>query len=119
MSRFTDAAFTWTGETIHGRAEIHLLAGLAYEVGFLGSGWLIEAPAGFRCDGPSVPGWALRFLPIGRMARASVVHDRMRRDRRWPKLLGDYAFFEAMGVEGVAMHWRLIAFLCVLLNFSR
>lgn len=119
MSRFTDAVFTWTGATIHGRAEIRLLSPLAYEVDFIGSGWVVEAPAGFSCDGPSVPAWALRFLPVGRMARSSVVHDQMRRDRRRSKLLGDYVFFEAMGVEGVAMHWRLIAFCCVLLNFRR
>ena len=119
MSRFTEAAWAWTGETILGRAEIRLLSPLVYEVGRLGSGWRIEAPAGFTCDGPSVPAIALRWLPIGRMARASVIHDVMRRDRRWSKWWGDLVFFEAMGVEGVGLFWRLVAVAAVLINFRR
>lgn len=119
MSRFTAAVVTWTGGTISGRAEICLLSPLVYEVDFLGSGWVVEAPAGFCCDGPSVPGWALRFLPIGQMMRSAVVHDRMRKDLRRSKLWGDVVFLEAMGVEGVRIHWRVIAFLCVLANFNR
>lgn len=119
MSRFTDAAFTWTGNTIRGRAEICLISPLAYEIGFLGSGWKIEAPVGFCCDGPSVPGWALRLLPIGKMAKSSVIHDRMRSDPRWAKLFTDYVFFEAMGVEKVPLFWRVAAFTVVLFNFNR
>ena len=43
----------------------------------------------------------------------------MRQDRNWPKLLGDYVFLEAMGVDRVPLGWRLIAFAAVLLNFNR
>lgn len=49
---------------------------LRYEVGSLGSGRLVEVPAGFVTDGASVPRafWAL--LPVwGRYSRAAVVHD--------------------------------------------
>ncbi len=38
---------------------------------------------------------------------------------RWPKLLGDYAFFEAMGVDGAPLHKRLICLAAVLFNFNR
>ena len=55
----------------------------------------------------------------GRIARAAIVHDRMRADTRWPKLLGDYVFFEAMGVDHVPMAWRAACFAAVLLNFRR
>jgi acetyltransferase-like isoleucine patch superfamily enzyme len=62
-----------------------------------------------------------RFSPevADRIARSAVVHDQMRADRRWPKLLGDYVFFEALGVDRVPMGWRLICFVAVALNFSR
>lgn len=43
----------------------------------------------------------------------------MRNDRRWPKLLSDYVFFEAVGVDDFSLGWRLIAFAAVLLNFNR
>lgn len=72
---------------------------------------------------PSLPIWFAgtrtgRRL-ASRIARASIVHDRMRSDREWPKLLGDYVFFEAMGVDGVALGWRLVCFAAVLVNFRR
>jgi hypothetical protein len=119
MSRFTDAGWVFTGDTVRGRPVIRLLTPLIYEVDYLGSGWLVEAPAGFECDGPSVPIWALPFVPVGRMARASVVHDRLRADPRRSKFLGDLIFFEAMGVERVPLPWRLLTFAAVLINFSR
>ena len=43
----------------------------------------------------------------------------MRQDRNWPKLLGDYVFLEARGVDRVPLGWRLIACAAVLLNFNR
>jgi hypothetical protein len=119
MSRFTDAGWTFTGETIRGRAVIRLLTPLVYEVDYVGSGWLVTAETGFKCDGPSVPFWVLPFIPLGRMARASIVHDRLRSDLRRSKFLGDLIFFEAMGVEGVPTFWRWVAFLAALVNFTR
>lgn len=123
MSRFTEATWTLTGETKDGRPVVCLTSPLAYQVGFLGSGWTITAATGFCTDLASLPGWFARTAAGMRLAdqiaRASVVHDRMRSDRRWPKLLGDYVFFEALGVDRVPLGWRLICFVAVALNFSR
>lgn len=119
MSRFTDAGWVFTGGTVRGRAVIRLLTPLVYEVDYLGSGWTVTAEAGFECDGPSVPFWVLPVIPLGRMARASIVHDRIRSDPRRSKFLGDLIFFEAMGVEGAPLFWRWIAFGAALMNFSR
>lgn len=119
MSRFTEAQVEAFDD------GIHLITPLAYELFFLGSGLIIEAPAGFWSDGVSLrgPQWFRRVLrrimPIDRMKRAAVVHDLTRRDRRWHKLHGDYAFWEAMGVDRVPTFWRTVATLAVLLNFSR
>jgi Protein of unknown function (DUF1353) len=123
VSRFTEATWALTGETKNGRPVVCLTSPLAYQVGFLGSGWTITAPEGFCTDLTSLPLWFARTSPGSRLgariARSAVVHDRMRADRRWPKLLGDYVFFEALGVDRVPMGWRLICFVAVALNFSR
>lgn len=119
MSRFTDA------ETVLYDDGIRLLTPLAYEMFFLGSGLIVEAPAGFWSDGVSLRGpawfkaWLRKVMPMERMKRAAVVHDLTRRDRRWGKLQGDYAFWEAMGVDDVPGFWRTAATLVVLINGSR
>ena len=123
MSRFTEATWEANGETVRGRPIVCLISPLVYEVGFKGSSWSIEAPLGFCTDLASIPafilrtGWGKRLA--AEIARSAIVHDRMRSDRRWPKLLGDYAFFEAMGVDGVPLHKRLICLAAVLINFNR
>jgi hypothetical protein len=124
MSRFTDATWEDTGRlNDRGRPVYRLTSPLAYEIGFLGSGWVIEAPAGFETDLASVPTWLLRRSwgrrTAERFALPSVVHDQARSDPRMPKLLGDYVFFEAAGVLGISIALRLIAYAGVLLNFSR
>ncbi len=123
MSRFTAAAWVRNGETRNGRPIYCLTSPLAYEVGFLGSGWAVTAPVGFCTDLASLPGWFARTAAgtrlADRIARSAVVHDQLRADRRWPKLLGDYVFFEALGVDRVPLGWRLICFVAVALNFSR
>ena len=123
MSRFTEAAFRFTGETKNGRPIACLTTDLVYEVGFLGSGWRVTAPDGFCTDLASLPLWLARTAigqRLGRqMVRAAIVHDQLRQDARWPKLLGDYAFWEAMGVDGVAPGWRVVCGLAVLVNFRR
>lgn len=49
---------------------------LVYEVGALGSGRVVTAPAGMRTDGASVPQILWAFLPAwGRYSRAAVIHD--------------------------------------------
>lgn len=122
MSRFTEATWTETGQTKNGRPVVCLTSPLAYEVGFLGSGWTIRAAEGFCTDLASLPLWFARTAAGTRLrdqiARAAIVHDRMRLGQ-WPKLLGDYVFFEAMGVDRVPLGWRLICFAAVLINFRR
>lgn len=123
MSRFTAAQYDLTGETKNGRPVVCLTTPLDYQVGFLGSGWTITAPKGFCSDLASLPAWFARSV-IGRrlgdqIARAAIVHDRMRNDTRWPKLLGDYVFFEAMAVDRVPLGWRIVFFAAVLVNFNR
>lgn len=123
MSRFTEAAFHFTGEMKNGRPLFCLTTPLVYEVGFLGSGWRVTAPAGFCTDLASLPLWLARTgvgKRLGRqLVRSAIVHDVLRQDRRWSKLLGDYVFWEAMGVDGVALGWRAICGLAVLVNFRR
>lgn len=119
MSRFTDATWIQTGETIRGRPVIRMTSALAFDRHFKGSRWTIEAPAGFACDGPSVPVWLARVVPVHLMAKASILHDVMRRDTRWPKLAGDLAFTEACKIEGLPWFWRLPVLVAVLLNFTR
>ncbi len=85
MSRFTAAQYDVTGETKNGRPVVCLTTPLDYHVGFLGSGWIITAPAGFCCDLASLPIWFARTKAARRLAdliaRSAIVHDRMRQDR--------------------------------------
>lgn len=119
MSRFTDGRWTQTGETKNGRPIICMTTSLAFDRHFKGSGWTVEATAGFCCDGPSVPAWLVRLMPLDRMAKASIIHDVMRQDPRWPKVAGDLTFSEACKVEGLPWFWRWPVLVAVLLNFSR
>jgi hypothetical protein len=121
MSRFTDA------ETVLQDDGILLLTPLTYELFFKGSGLMVQAPKGFWSDGVSFPGWFPAWLktwvksvmPIDRMLRSAVVHDLARRDLRWRKYQGDYAFWEAMGVDKVPPFWRTVATLAVMTNTTR
>jgi len=101
---------------------------MVYEIGYLGSGWLLTARAGFETDFASIPllpPWVparvrrLRDSVADRLARSAVAHDLCRSDRRIPKLLGDMIFWEAMGVDKVPPALRLLALVLVLLNFNR
>lgn len=133
MSRFTDATYVITDLHARGRPVVRLTSPMVYEVDYLGSGWLVTAPVGFTTDMaslPLIPKWMMRFA-WGRwlseqrsyvallLARASVPHDACRRDKKRSKWLGDYVFWEAMGVDRVPMPLRLAATLVVLLNFTR
>lgn len=107
---------------------MRLTSPMVYEIGYLGSGWLLTAPAGFETDLTSVPllpTWAPRWLVrfrdyvADRLARASVPHDLCRSDARCPKLTGDGIFWEAMGADDVPAWLRISAFLLALFNFGR
>lgn len=128
MSRFTEAAYEVTTQRARGRVVVRLTSPLVYEVGYLGSGWKLEAPTGFLTDLASIPilpRWAPRWLVrlrdwiADQIARAAIVHDLCRSDRRIRKLLGDFVFWEAMGVDDVPMWVRFPAFVLVLFNFGR
>lgn len=123
MSRFTDATYDLTEDRHNGRPVVSLTSPLVYEVGFLGSGWMVTAPAGFRTDLASVPTWTQRFRwgrrLADKLARSAIVHDLLRADRRVGKVTGDLIFFEALGVDRVRLAWRLVALLAVLTNSSR
>lgn len=121
MSRFTKATYELLP---NGRAR--LTSDLVYEVGHLGSGWKIIVLKNFETDFVS-PRWLSKILSKSKpgrkilesLTRAAIVHDSLRVDIRVPKLLGDYIFFEAAGVDKTPTLIRYIAFLLVLLNFSR
>jgi hypothetical protein len=123
VSRFTEAQYVLSGGHLNGRPLVCLTTPLTYEVGHLGSGIPITAPVGFCCDLASLPGWTMRFewgrRLARKLARASIVHDLLRSDRRWSKWTGDAIFLEAMAVDGVRLGWRIVVFTAVLLNFSR
>lgn len=123
MSRFTEARYELSGGYVRGRPLVCLTTPLVYMVGHLNSGVPLTAPAGFCTDLASLPGWVMRFewgrRLARKLARSSIVHDLLRSDPRWPKLTGDVIFLEAMGVDGVRLSWRIVAFVAVLLNFNR
>lgn len=93
-----------------GRRTAQLLEGFVYEVGELGSGEVIEVPAGFVTDFASVP-WGFWNLeaPLGDAAKAAVVHDYLYATKglggRYSRARADDIFREAMKVLGVAM-WK-------------
>lgn len=123
MSRFTEATYDVTADRRHGRPVVCLSSPLHYEVGFLGSGWAVTAPAGFCTDLASLPRWTQRFRwgrrLADKLARSAIVHDLLRADLRVGKVTGDLVFFEAMGVDRVRLAWRLVALAGVLLNGNR
>lgn len=128
MSRFTDATFEVTARRRRGRLVVRLTSPFVYEVGYLGSGWKLEARAGFETDFASIPllpSWfpasiiRVRDWIADKLARSAVAHDLCRSDARVPKLLGDWIFWEAMGADRVPAWLRAVAFAAVLLNFSR
>lgn len=94
----------------------------AYEVGALGSGAEIEAPAGMITDGASVPRLFWAVLPAwGRYSRAAVIHDFLcnRINAGNPHRLApnraaaDAIFREAMAVCGVSAPVRFLMWLAV------
>jgi hypothetical protein len=125
VSRYTEATYRIVEGVFSrcGRPVVELISPMVYELGWLGSGWIVRAEPGFRCDLASVPAWLTRFR-FGRwiadqLARPAIVHDVLRKSPNVPKLLTDYAFWEAAGVVRVPLLLRVIATVLVLLNFSR
>lgn len=93
---------------------------LRYEIGTLGSGDIIDVPAGSLTDGASVPRMFWALLPTwGSYSRAAAVHDfiigRVEDGDPLPnapdRLTCDRIFLEAAGVCGtpLVLRWLLYA----------
>ncbi len=119
MSAFTEATFSPTGESREGRRLYRIEEGFRFDIGYEGSGLSVSVPAGFVSDGPSVPVWLSRLLPVRKMVKACAVHDMLREDLRFSKLEGDAIFLTAMAAEGTPFLMRELAFLAVRINNSR
>ena len=75
-----------------------------YEVGELGSGEIIDVPAGFKTDFASIPKFLWSFLtPLGLYLKAAVLHDYIVRFRsdKYSHWRASKIFLEAMRVLGV------------------
>ncbi len=99
-----------------------LLEPLRYEVGHLGSGQVVEVPAGFVTDGASVPRVLWGWLPAwGRWSRAATLHDYgyglIHEGAPHPLMVtrqeADRVFYEAMLVSGVNRPTALVMWLAV------
>lgn len=92
---------------------------LVYEVGHLGSGRVVEVPAGFITDGASVPRPFWSLLPAwGSYSRAAVLHDYLLVRLYGPdphaealsRLQADRIFLEAMNVLGTGAITRTLLY---------
>ena len=87
-----------------GRREIELLKPFRY----YGAPRLITAPAGFICDGASIPRWAWTTIGgpfTGKYREAAVIHDWLYRSGLVTRKEADKIFEEAMEILGVSL-WR-------------
>lgn len=119
MSSFTEATAIDTGERRNGRKLFRYAEGFRFDIGYLGSGLSVTVPPGFVTDGPTVPAWLARILPMHTIAKSAAVHDLLREDLRFSKLEGDAVFLTAMAAEGAPVWLRELAFVAVRLNQSR
>ncbi|WP_051651362.1 DUF1353 domain-containing protein [Brevundimonas bacteroides] len=131
MSSFTrDLIVRVAYRTEHGRRCVDVVEPFAYEVGFEGSGDLVEIEPGCGSDYGSTP--RLTWLidpPFGLCAKSDVVHDELYRTGARPRLEADRIWLEAMGVEAAKlkaegqtyapMWWRLLRFAFVRLFGGR
>lgn len=100
-----------------GAREWEVTDGFDYEVGALGSGWVIHVPKGFRTDGASVP----RFLWIvwppfgGWWNQAATLHDLLYRTKfkDLERAVADVLLFDAMKALKVGFLSRVCIYLGV------
>lgn len=115
MSSFTSPLrVEITQKKVRGRPLARLVESFVYEVGALGSGDVVEVPAGFETDFASVPRlfWIVE-PPLGDAGKAAVIHDRLYATRERSRRAADRVFLEAMGVLGVARWKRLVLYAAV------
>ncbi len=97
-----------------GRVCAELLTPFEYHVGHLGSGAVIIVPAGFVTDFASAPRWTWTFVPpLGRYAKAAVLHDWLCEQKDLPRPIVDAIFNEAMGVARVPAWLRVSIYTAV------
>lgn len=123
MSSFTEATFEDSGLTVGTRKFYRIKGrdgnGFFYHIGYVGSGVTVHVPEGFLTDGPSAPPLLRWLLPVGKMVKASAVHDMLREDERYTLIECDAVFLMAMQAEGTPALWREAAFAAVRTNSSR
>lgn len=92
---------------VEGRCFVQLLLPFEYRVGHADSPVVIVAPAGYVTDFASIPrvAWTLIGPPLGRHARAAIIHDWLYDTNgdwgRFSREQSDEIFLEAMEVVGV------------------
>ena len=93
-----------------------LLAPLAWEIGFKGSGLVWTVPDGFATDLASIPLPARLVFDRGdsRYAKAAILHDHML-DTGVDRLTAAAEFHSALRADGVPRWRRLVMFLAVAL----
>jgi hypothetical protein len=103
-----------TGIARDGRQIFRLLDSFQYE---LGTGLIIEVPAGFETDYASVPRFFWRLLPPwGQHGKAAVLHDFLYRQASGvSKVVADAVFVDAMSSLGVPWWQRMAMFWAVAL----
>lgn len=105
MSSFTEELVVRVlYRTEHKRRCVEIVKPFAYEVGFKGSGDLVEVEPGDVTDFGSEPRLAwLIDPPFGLCAKADAVHDKLYRTGARPRAVCDRIWREAMGVESEAL----------------
>lgn len=106
---FTEGEFWPTGETENGRARFCVTRSFTYE----GRAGRFTIPDGFVFDGPSVPFWALPFMPVGRMFLPAALHDYLLSLAPKPKKGADKVFHKALLECGVDPVRAYICYLAV------
>lgn len=114
MSAYTAAVIRPVGK------DWELVTPLSWEIGRLGTGLVIEAPAGFVTDLASIPWWGrFAFSPSdGRTAKAAIVHDFLLYED-WCHMTAAGEFYSALRADGVVLWRRVIMFIAVLVASGR
>jgi len=97
-----------------GRGLGRLLQPFSYDVGHLGSGDTVTAPADYVTDFGSIP-WFARWCiaPFDRAAKAYVIHDILCDDHSRPRREADRILREALKVLGVPSWKRWVIWAAV------
>ncbi len=117
MSRWTDAKLALAPQRdAAGRWQWTVTAPLVWEVGHLGSGFVITVPVGFTSDLGSIPAW-LRWLFTGHDAdsvKAYLLHDFIllpeHRAMGWSSQFAASQLYDAMRADDVALWSRRLQY---------